>query len=69
VEIFLKELGPRQGAITARFGSWYTLMLMQYGFDKKLFEKKLSKTSFNTNQLIETGKNHIQSYIKKLQEL
>jgi hypothetical protein len=69
VESFLKELGPRQGEITARFGSWYTLMLMQYGFDKTLFEKKMSKTSFDTDQLVNIGKDYIQSYIKKLQEL
>ena len=69
VESFLKELAPRQGEIAARFGSWYTLMIMQYGFDKTLFEKKLSKTSFKTDQLIEIGKNYIQSYIRKLQEL
>jgi hypothetical protein len=66
VEILLEELTPRREAIIARFGSWYTLMLMQYGFDKTLFEKKLSKISFSTSQLVETGKNHIQSYIKKL---
>jgi hypothetical protein len=60
VESFLKELAPRQGEIAARFGSWYTLMIMQYGFDKTLFEKKLSKTSFDTSQLVGIGKNYIQ---------
>jgi hypothetical protein len=69
VESFLKELAPRQEKIAAKFGSWYTLMIMQYGFDKTLFEKKLSKTSFDTSQLVEIGKNYIQSYIKKIQEL
>ena len=55
--------------ITAYYGSWITLMLMQYGFDKSLFKKEASRTAFTVPQLNNLAKAQIQKYIKKILEL
>jgi hypothetical protein len=69
VEEFINEQQPRIGKITARYGSWITLMLMQYGFDKSLFKKEASRTAFTLPQLNNLAKAQIQKYIKKILEL
>jgi hypothetical protein len=51
--------------ISAKFGSWYIMLLLQFGFDKTKFSKEDQKLIDN-NQLAIMGNSILNTYINKL---
>lgn len=66
---FINSITPRVSKATAKFGSWQTMQLLQFGVDHNLFEKTRSKTAFTTEQLTTYANKFLQDYLNKLLSL
>ena len=62
---FLRSHESRIKDISARFGSWVILLLLQYGFDKTEFTKERQKL-ITKDQLTIAGDSQLEMYIQKL---
>ena len=65
-DFIAKVVRPRVDKVNAKFGSWQTMQLLQFGLDKKLFEKRASHGSVNTQHVIDCTNKFLQDYVTQI---